>query len=43
MQDGRVVRVGVPDLDGHQILPLELDDTAVQLQGDHHSLRNLAR
>jgi hypothetical protein len=41
MQDGRVVRIGVPDFDGNQIPPFELDHISFHLLGNHHSLGNL--
>src|ERR1700680_5069244 len=43
MQDGRVVRVGVPDFDRDQILSFELDDTTGELLGNHPSSGDLPR
>src|SRR5258708_28151186 len=43
MQTGRVVGVCMPDFYHDQISPFELDHLALELLGDHESVRDLAR
>jgi hypothetical protein len=42
IQDGRVVRVGVPDFDHDQIVSFELDDIAAELLGKSPLAREFA-